>query len=168
MKHFALQHPKQIFNHFTPFFQKSHFPQIPMFRLKSLLIYVCLLSCLLLYFSPTLPIATFVPSGLPNSSHIPSSQREICGQFEWFWWLGTGYRYLRGFAHSMGLQHPHHSGLQNCCKARRQTFDCHAVALVRHSRPHTAQPESVTLLLTSLFQIRAKKAGWLTCSSASA
>lgn len=52
-------------------------------------------------------------------------------------------------------------GCQTC-------LDCQAAALVGDSRPHSAQSESVTLLLTSLFQIRAKKAGWLKRRSASA
>lgn len=73
----------------------------------------------------------------------------------------TGQRLLQGFARSMGLQHSHRSGLRNCCKARRQTcFNCRAALFVLGSRPHAEQSESVTLLLTSLFQIRAKNAGW--------
>lgn len=117
-----------------------------------------------------LPVTTiFLPSRLPNFLHLPTSLGSMLPVRVFFWWLATGYRYLRGSAHSMGLQHSHRSGLWNCCKARRQTcFDCQAAALVRDNRRHTAQAESVTLSLTSLFQIRAKKAGWLKHRSAPA
>lgn len=177
MKHLAWQHPKlrksSYLNISQPFFRnpilsKSLYLDKKKKKFAPLRFSFVLPLVVSLFLFPTLPITTFLPSALPNSSHVPSSLRGVCGRLEWFWWLGTGCRYLRGFAHSMGVQHSHRSGLQNCCKARCQTFDCHAVALVRHGRPHTARAESVTLLLTSLFQIRAKKAGWLTCSSASA
>lgn len=123
-------------------------------------------SCLLKVFHVTTIFFTLTSA---KFSSFANFTKFLCCQFKYFLMARHWLQVPAGLAHSMGLQHSHRSGLRNCCKARRQIcFDCQAAALVRDSRPHTAQAESATLLLTSLFQIRAQKAGWLKRRAASA
>lgn len=95
---------------------------------------------------------------LPMCSESESNMRPVQVVFDW---PTTGQWLLQGVARSLGPQHSRRSGLRNCFKARHQSrFDCRAALFVLGSRPHAEQSESVTLLLTSLFQIRAKTARW--------